>query len=202
MENVERLKVKLTKGGMYGMYPIKAEYYKQGEWEQFNVDFQVLLGSKLSCFVTKKCFFKDREQINKEINYLLKFICEDCLKIEYPKFNNFKEYAEAVAKDINKELKRQGEAKQRVLLFGKLRKKKDEPYINFEDLIPKSGDFEVNYLATPNNFTSLYISEWEARNLDVPFEILDVKKEVVPVEDVWEGFSKEDPKKTVDDLPF
>jgi len=170
MESKPKLKVKLTKSGIYRVVPFKAEYARYGEYETMKILFFVDFGMQIACMAHKTIFFKSKEQVNEEIRYILKFICPDCLDTKYD-VKTFEQYAQALCVDINKELQRQRENKERTVLFGKLKKRKDSKYVEFEELLPKSGDFRVDYLATPDNVTSLYFSAWEAQNCDMPFEI-------------------------------
>lgn len=199
-EKLSKTKVGITKSGIYPVTPFKLEYRKLGEFEAAVMAFQVQIGYKLSCYTKKTIFFKgDKEKINKEINYLLKFVCPDCLKNTYTS-NNFKGYVEALANDVNKVIRSQMEDRSQRLIFGKVVKKKDSQYAEMPDFISKNG-FDQQYLAFPEDVAkALYFSEWEVENLDTPFVIVEKAAPVVNSDTVnangtnWENNN--------DDLPF
>lgn len=172
-EKLAKTKVALTKSGIYPLSPFKMEYKLLGEYEAVVMSFQVQLGYKLACYARKVIFFKgDKDRINKEINYLLKFVCEDCLKNTYT-VKSFKEYVEAMSSDVNKVIRTQMDNKTLPIVFGKILKKKDSQYAEMPDYISKNG-YEQQYLALPEDVhKALYFTEWEIENMDTPFVITE-----------------------------
>lgn len=167
----KRTRVALTVGGVYPMIPVKAEYRRKKDYDTMEVKFLVQLGARYSCTIYKTVFFRSAAQANKEINYLLKFICPDCLSttIQSP---TFKSYVEQISAAINKELDAQGESKNRNTIYGKVLIKNGSKYAELPDLVSANGT-EINYLATVDNLDKIYyFTEWEGTNCKVPFEIL------------------------------
>lgn len=172
-EKLSKTKVSITKGGLYPILPWEMKYKKKGDYETLEVGFQVQLGYKISCFVNKTIFFNgDTQKVNKEVNYLLKFICPECLKNQY-NAKTFKEYVEKLSEDVNKHIKSQFENKSTKLLFGKLIKKSNSNFVEFAELFSKNG-YEQQYLAYADSMDkALYFTEWEIENLDLPFTIIE-----------------------------
>lgn len=167
----KRIRAGLTVGGVYPMIPVKAEYRRKKDFDTMEVKFLVQLGMRYSCTIYKTVFFRSAAQANKEINYLLKFICPDCLSttITAP---TFKEYVEQISLLINKELDMQGANKARSTIYGKVLIKNGSKYAELPDLLSQNGT-EINYLATVDNLEKIYyFTEWEGANCKVPFEIL------------------------------
>lgn len=178
-EKLSKTKVEITKTGIYPVTPFKLEYKKMGEYETAVMIFQVQIGFKLACYTRKTIFFKgDKDRINKEINYLLKFVCEDCLKNTYTA-NNFKDYVNALANDVNKVIRRQMEEKTQPLLFAKVLRKKGSQFTEMPDFISQKG-FEQQYLSFPDNVAkALYFTEWEIENTESSFAIIEKAAPVV-----------------------
>lgn len=197
METKEKVNVRLTTSGIYRVSPFKAEYKKAGEYETLSVVFSVELGFGLSCWQNKTIFFKDSVQINEEIQFLLKFIAPNLLGKKY-NVATFKEYADALCADINTELLKNRESGNRIVLNGKILRKKGSNYIEFEDYIPPTGDFRKSYLAHVDDYRSQWFSKWELDNCEVPF-IQTTPRNNTPEPVVVDAFSQ---SISNDDLPF
>lgn len=169
MENKERISVRLTVGGEYKVSPYKAEFKQFGEYETISIAFSVELGYAFSCWVSKVLFFKSKEQIHKEVQYILKFIAPELLDKQYGT-RDFKSYAEKLCEDINSILRYNRENRMSKVFMGKIRVD-NNGYCNFEDLIPRTGDFIKNYLGHINEDSlGMWFTEWEFENCKVPFE--------------------------------
>lgn len=165
----EKIDVKLTTGGIYLMTPMMAEYKKFDSYEAISVRFKLNLSMSLDCWVGKTIFFKDQNALNEEVKYILKFIAPELLEKTY-KATSFEEYAKELCKDINKSLSDSRSNKNFTTLLGKLIRKKDSKYVEFESHIPASGDYRKEYLAQLHEYNKLYFSNWELDNCVVPFE--------------------------------
>lgn len=173
MENKERISVKLTVGGIYRVSPFKCEFKeidtKAGKKQALSISFSVDLGTSFDCWVNKMIFFKSTEQIREEVKFLLKLLAPELLQVEY-KATNFKDFAFDLCKDLNNTLKSARDEKRRLFFHGKMRKKKDSDYVDFEEFIPLTGNFRVNWLAELSDTSSQWFTPWELDNCVVPFE--------------------------------
>ena len=202
-----KIAVRITKSGIYRVQPIKAEYSKFGEYEGMRVVFSVELGYAYNCYQNKMIFYsKEKDAIFKEeVAYMLKHISPDLSTKKYS-VKTVKEYIDLLSVDINAYLKERRDAKNPIMLSGKILKFKNKDFADFEEYAPKSGDFRKSYLAQLDDYKSQWFTNWELQNCEMPFELNAGKGKssysepiAEPEPTVFDAFNQAE---VVDDLPF
>ncbi len=170
-EPIDKTKVRITTSGVYTVKPFKAKFKQKNDLQMLEVSFSVELGMNFSCYIDKTIFFRDKEQVKEEINYLLGFIAPELISKEYK--GNFEAYANALSADINASIRKSWDNNQLRQFRMKIRVLKNNNYPTTDDYIPKSGSFRNHYIANYDDPKTLWFSKWELNNCVMPFAAVE-----------------------------